>query len=125
MPNLRVSNLSFKEFAVTQQLSAKLVTVAAQLQGVDKMRIEISNLSNYGFDNATVQYANRLYNVGKIAPGGQFRGVVAGSKYTQDRWSGEKLLVLKATIDGYRPGPQIGQDIESSIELIYFGGVLK
>lgn len=123
IPDIRVSNLSFNEFYFTQRVAdSKFVSVKAKRVGDNRLDIHLVNLSPFRFDTTSVQCSSALYQIGTIEPGGEFKGVVQGHKYTKDPWSQDSNLAVQATLHGFRAGPQIGEDKGSNLMLLYFGG---
>jgi hypothetical protein len=123
IPDIRVSNLAFKEFYFTQRVAnTKFISAKARRVGANKLDIHVVNLSPHTLDTVSVQCGKALYQLGTIEPGGEFRGTAQGHRYTKDPWSQESNMVVQATLKGFRAGPQIGADKGSSTLLLYFGG---
>jgi hypothetical protein len=125
IPELRVSNLAFEEFQVSQLVPSDVLRLNATRQGTNKLKIEVENRSAFSLEGASVHYLDKTYAVGRVEAGKTFSTVATGTPLTDAQFADCKVLVLTSPILGFKPSVQMGADVGSNIQLIFVGEAPK
>lgn len=124
-PSMRVSNLSFHQFEYEQRFDAQGWVSSAVRVGPDPKKITgyVENGSPHTWLAATVYYGKYFVYFGDIQPGQRVALESAVPGLIQDSAPGSSTQesirarlsrngpMLYATLDGFRPGPQLGKDV--------------
>jgi hypothetical protein len=125
IPNLRVSNLAFEEFQISQLVPADMVRLSATEQSSGRLRVTVENRSKFVLEGASVHYRDKSYSIGRIDTGASFSGVLTASPLSDSQFANTHVLVLTSPISGFKASAQAGADVGSTIQLIYVGDAPK
>ncbi|MBA3725062.1 MAG: hypothetical protein H0W86_01085 [Armatimonadetes bacterium] len=126
IPQLRVSNLAFRELFYSQRIAAPR-WLDGSIKNVDDTSIKcsISNNSPYDLASAKIVFGKLEFNAGQIASGETLQKTLTSDSTGWELWSDEQSVVVEGTLVGFKPGPQIGQDDGSKIRFVYFWGPIE
>lgn len=134
VPDLSVSNLSFKEFGYFQ--AAKGDWLAVTPSGTNA--VSVTNRSGYALKDGNLYYKGGIADVGEIkagqtkivrieqtgAPRREFYNEMGMGldQMISNQTQGSRIAIT-GTLSGYRPGPKIGNLVERNtrLQLIWFG----
>jgi hypothetical protein len=126
MRSLSASNLSFHEFSFTQRVEAGRWLKGSIKRSGDGLTCSITNDSPYDLRDAIVIVGNKKFTLGDAARGAKIDTTVSGAPLSDpNRWDMGDSAMIKGVMTGFRPGPQIGLEVGSSIELLYVWGKIK
>jgi hypothetical protein len=139
VPALRATNLAFKEMYYRQHLQISPMLQAELIKDPQGLICKIRNVSSETLDGVVVMCRGQSYPLGAPLMAGEERsltlalgssmptpspGVQGGPPTGSDdpvnrfTWERPEILVT-ANLRGFRPGPQVGSDYGSNIQLLY------
>ncbi|MGI8924617.1 MAG: hypothetical protein ACR2HJ_11385 [Fimbriimonadales bacterium] len=126
IPQLRVSNLAFRDLFYSQRIAAPrwLDGTIAKAEATS-IKCSINNNSPYDLADARITVGIWKFNAGHIGSGETLQKTLKSDSAGSEMWSDEQFVVIEGTLVGFKPGPQIGQEVDSKIRFVYFWGPLE
>ena len=134
VPALQAHNLSFEKISYRQRVSlARGLHLRLTADGPDGAQCEVANTGSYELRQAQLAVGRTLKSIGDLKPG-EHKSVsvsfVQPEKKKDDIGSFDirlftarrRRVALTGQLEGFRPGPQIGQDVpgRSGVQFVLF-----
>jgi hypothetical protein len=128
-PRLEANNLAFREVSYVQRIDG---ANWFRIERSDPNHFRVENLSPYSFKGCLISgaFAGTIFDLSpgasKLVESGVGNAVAPGQSLAPNdprnftRWNGR--VALQGTISGFRPGPQVGQEVSrrTGIEVVAF-----
>jgi hypothetical protein len=123
VPRMQANNLAFREISFRQRVPvARWFSIEAKPEGNGLVRCTLRNLGGFTLENAGVLIGDQETEVGTLLPGqtkelrihlAQTPALPGSNTWTLPQFLNRyRGIALIGTIQGYRPGPQLGEQVK-------------